>query len=199
MDDPNTAGRCERFPGSEYPSSLPACAMVRAVLSAGPSSAPDWVGFQNLYDTARGIIDHGECPSLVRSLRRDFIPISGNRRDDTSPPRYAHILGVWRSAVFRWKPGIGIAASFSMQRRMLGVVPSPVSVCRFCLDWITVPYILLLVCVIQILHLRNQLDGYPYDLIIEFVGDWCLALTFHAGGQNYASGLSDSNSFASEN
>ena len=57
LDDPNTAVRCEPFPGSECPSSLPACATVRAVLSAGPSGAPDWVGFQDLYDTARGIID----------------------------------------------------------------------------------------------------------------------------------------------
>ena len=32
LDDPNTAVRCEPFPGSEYPSSLPACATVRAVL-----------------------------------------------------------------------------------------------------------------------------------------------------------------------
>ena len=48
LDDPNTAGRCEPFPGSEYPSSLPACATVRAVLSAGPSGAPDWVGCQDL-------------------------------------------------------------------------------------------------------------------------------------------------------
>ena len=41
LDDPNTAVRCETFPGSEYPSSLPACATVRAVLSAGPSDASD--------------------------------------------------------------------------------------------------------------------------------------------------------------
>ena len=34
LDDPNTAVRCETFPGSEYPSSLPACATVWAVLSA---------------------------------------------------------------------------------------------------------------------------------------------------------------------
>ena len=32
LDDPNTAVRCETFPGSEYPSSLPACATVRAGL-----------------------------------------------------------------------------------------------------------------------------------------------------------------------
>ena len=83
------------------------------------------------------------------------------------------------------------------QRRLSAVVPSPVSACRFCLDWITVPYILLLVCVIQIFHLHNQLDGYPYDLMMEFVGDWCLALTFHAGGQNYGSGSSYCHSFAS--
>ena len=57
LDDPNTAVRCGLFPGSEPPCSLPAYAMVRAVLSAGPSGASDWVGFQDLYDTARGIID----------------------------------------------------------------------------------------------------------------------------------------------
>ena len=57
LDDPNTAVRCEPFPGSESSCSLPACATVRAVLSAGPSGAPNWVGFQDLYDTARGIFD----------------------------------------------------------------------------------------------------------------------------------------------
>ena len=62
LDDPNTAVRCEPFPGSEYPSSLPVCATVRAVLSAGPSRAPDWVGFQDLYDTA--------CQRDHRPLRR---------------------------------------------------------------------------------------------------------------------------------
>ena len=61
MDDPNTAVRCEMFPGSEYPSSLPACATVRAVLSARPSDASDWIGYQDIYDAARGIIDLGSA------------------------------------------------------------------------------------------------------------------------------------------
>ena len=113
LDDPHTAGRCEPFPGSEYPSSLPACAMVRAVLSAGPSGAPDWVGFQDLYITARGSIDHCECLTFVRPLRRDGFPIRGTKRDDTSSPCYAQILGVRRSAVFRWKPGIWLTATSS--------------------------------------------------------------------------------------
>ena len=110
LDDPNTAMRCEPFPGSEYPFSLPACATVRDVLSAGPSGAPDWVGFQDLYDTARG-----------------------TKRDDTSTPHYVQILGVRRSAVYRWKPGIWFAAasySVSGRRRMSGVAPAPVSPCR---------------------------------------------------------------------
>ena len=47
LDDPNTAVWCELFPGSESLCSLP----------AGPSGASDWVGFQDLYDTAGGIID----------------------------------------------------------------------------------------------------------------------------------------------
>ena len=40
-------------------------------------------------------------------------------------------------------------------------------------------------CVIQILPLHNQLGGYLYDLMIEFVGDWCCAKTFHDGGLNF--------------
>ena len=68
---------------------------------------------------------------------------------------------------------------------MSGVVLSPVLACRSRLDsdYCSCPL---------------ELDGYPYDLMLEYVGDWCLALTFHAGGQNYVSGSSDSNSFAFE-
>ena len=44
-------------PGSESPWSLPGCATVRALLSAEPSSASDWVGFEDLYHTPRGITD----------------------------------------------------------------------------------------------------------------------------------------------
>ena len=58
---------------------------------------------------------------------------------------------------------------------MSGVVASPVSACRACLDWITVPYILLLVCVIQILHLHNQPDGHS-----EYEVGWCLVLCKHS-------------------
>ena len=132
LDDPNTAVRCEPFPGSEYPD-LPACATVRAVLSAGPSGAPDWVGFQDLYDTARGIIYLCECPIFVRPLRRDDFPIRGTKRDDTSSPRYVQILRVRRSAMYRWKPDLCIAAaSYSGpgRRKMSGVAPAPVSECH---------------------------------------------------------------------
>ena len=172
MNDPNTAGWCEPFPGSEYPSSLPACATVRAVLSAGPSGAPNWVGCQDIYDTAREITYLFNCHIFVRPLRCDDFPIRRIRRDDTSSPHYAQILGVRRSAVFRWKPGIRIAASsYSAlrQRRMSGVVPSPVLACRSRLDsdYCSCPL---------------ELDDYPYDLMMEFVGGWCLALTLHAGG-----------------
>ena len=48
------------------------------------------------------------------------------------------ILGVRRSAVYRWKPGIWIAAaSYSVpgKCRMSGVVLAPVSACRSCLDY----------------------------------------------------------------
>ena len=84
---------------------------------------------------------------------------------------------VQRSAVFRWKPGIRIAASsYSAlrHRRMSGVVPSPVSAFRsrsddeYCSEVISLPRS---DCVIQLLPLHYQLDGYPYDLMMEFVGD----------------------------
>ena len=101
LDDPNTAVRCETFPGSEYPASLPACATFRAVLSAGPADASDWVGYQDLYDAAGGIIDlcsaHDPGEGRVIAVRTAGLSVQ--------------ILGVRRSAVFRWKPGIRIATS----------------------------------------------------------------------------------------
>ena len=108
-----------------------------------------------------------------------------------------------RFAVYRWKPGLCIAAaSYSGpgRRKMSGVTPAPVSACRTrsdyvcCSGWVSLPRS---VCVIQIRLLHNHLDSYPYDLMIEFVGDWCLTLTFYAGGQNYGSGSSYSHSSAS--
>ena len=203
LDDPNTAVQFEPFPGSQYPSSLPACETVRAVLSAGPSGASDWVGFQDLYDTARGIIDLCECPIFVRPLRCDDFPIGGTKRDDTSTPRYVQILGVRRSAVYRWKPGIWFAAaSYSVpgRRRVSGVAPAPVSPCRsrsdneYCSGGISLPRS---DCVIQLLPLSYQLDGYSYDLMMEFVGDGCFALTLHAGGLDFGSGSLYCHSFAS--
>ena len=129
VDTPNTVGRCEPFPGSEYPSCLPACATVRLVLSAGPSGASDRVGCQDLYDTAGGITYLCISHSLVRPFRSDDSPIRRIRRYETratSPPRYAQVFGVRRSAVFRWKPGIGIMQPF-VGVGCRGVVPSPFS------------------------------------------------------------------------
>ena len=127
VDVSNSAGPCELFPGSESLCSLPACATFRSILSAGPSDASDWVGFQDLYDTAGGIIDL--CNSRDPGGGRVIIV----RTAESS----VQILGVRRSAVFRWKPGIRIAAaSYSAlhHRRMSGVVLSPVSACRSRLD-----------------------------------------------------------------
>ena len=79
------------------------------------------------------------------------------------------ILGVRRSAVYRWKPGIWIATSspsVSGLRGISGVVPAPVSSCRSCLDCDccsegnSFPQS---DCVIQILPLHNQPDGHSYD------------------------------------
>ena len=91
VDVPNTAGRCELFPGSESLCSLLACATVRSVLFAGPSGASDWVGFQDLYDTAGGIID------LCKA--RD--PGGGRVITVWTAESSVQILGVRRSAVFR--------------------------------------------------------------------------------------------------
>ena len=137
VDNPNNVSRCEPFPGSEYPSSLLVCATVRLVLSAGPSDASDWVGCQDLYDTAGGITYLCISHSLFRPFRSDDSPIRRIRRYETSSPRYAQVIRVRQSAVFRWKPGIRItASSYSAlrQRRMSGVVPSLFSACRLHVD-----------------------------------------------------------------
>ena len=121
MDTPDSVGRCEPFPGSEYPMSLPACATVRLVLSAGPSGVSDWVGSQDLSHTAGGIIylciDH----SLIGPIGSDDSPIRRSRRYESNPPRYAQVGGVRRSAAYRWKPGIGITASSCSDLRRRGM------------------------------------------------------------------------------
>ena len=111
VDTPYTVDRCKPFPGSGYPSSLPECSMVWLVLSAGPSGASDWVGNQDVYDTAGGIISLWIGHSLVRPFCSDDSPIRRIRRYDTNPPRYVQVSGLRRSAAYRWKPGIGITAS----------------------------------------------------------------------------------------
>ena len=56
---------------------------------------------------------------------------------------------------------------------MSGVATAPVSACRsrsdyeYCSGGISLPRS---DCVVQLLPLHYQLDGYPYDLMIEFVG-----------------------------
>ena len=57
LGDPITAAWCEQYPGSESPWSLPVCVAVRLILSAGPSGASDWVGFEDICSTAGGILD----------------------------------------------------------------------------------------------------------------------------------------------
>ena len=167
LDDPNTAVWCEPFLGSESPSSLPACATVRAVLSAGPSGAPDWVGFQDLYDTARGIFDlcnaRGPGGGRVRTVwtAESFMQVS------TCTQQIAP--GLWIAAASYSGPG---------HCRMSGVAPALVLACcsrsdyEYCARGISLPRS---DCVVQLLLLHYQLDSYPYDLMIEFVGDWCFA------------------------
>ena len=161
LSDPNTAAWCEQYPGSESPWSLPGCATVQALLSTGPSGASDWVGFEDLYHPAGGIID----------LCNSRGPGGGRVITVWTAELSVQILGVRRSAVYRWKPGIRIAAaSYSVpgQCRMSGVVPSPVSACRSCLDYECCPGGIKLPrsdCVIQNLHLHNQPDSHSYDRV----------------------------------
>ena len=96
-------------------------------------------------------------------------PGAGRMITDWTAELSVQILGVRRSAVYRWKPGIWMAASspsVSGIRRMSGVVPAPVSSCCSCLDCEccsggnSFPRS---DCVIQILPLHNQPDSHSYD------------------------------------
>ena len=101
MDTPDSVGRREPFPGSEYPSSLPACATVWLVLSAGPSGASDWVGFQ---DPDVAVIE-------IFDLCNARDPGGGRVSTVWTAESFMQTLGVRRSAVYRWKPGLCIAAA----------------------------------------------------------------------------------------
>ena len=163
LEDPSTAVRHDPYPGSEFLCDLPACATVQAVPSAGPSGASDWVGLQDIYVSAREIFD------LCNA--RD--PGGGRVTILWTAESWMRLLGVRRSAVYRWK------------RKISGVAPAPVSVCCShseyvcCSGGVTVPRS---DCVIQLLLLHKQLDSELYDLMMEFVGGWYFTLTFHAGG-----------------
>ena len=78
----------------------------------------DWVGNQDVYG---GIIYLWIGHSLVRPFRLDDSPIRRIWRYDTNPPRYAQVSRVRRSAAYRWKPGIGIAASSCSALRRHGM------------------------------------------------------------------------------
>ena len=121
LEDPNTAIRHEPFPGSESPCDLPAYA-IQAVPSAGPSDASDWVDLQDIYISVKEIFD--------RYNARD--PGGGRVTTLWTAESLMRLLGVRRSAVFRWKPGLRIvAASYSGpgRRKISGVALAPVSVC----------------------------------------------------------------------
>ena len=95
--------------------------MVRLALSAGPYGASDWVGNQDVYDTAGGIISLWIGRSPVGPFRTDASLIRRIRIYDTNLPRYVHVSGLRRSAAYRWKPGIGTAASSCSALRRHGM------------------------------------------------------------------------------
>ena len=76
---------------------------VQLSFSAGPYSAAHWVGFGDLRSAAGGIL--GLCTSHGLGGGR----VITDRTVESSVP----ILGVWWSAVYRWKPGIWSTASYS--------------------------------------------------------------------------------------
>ena len=127
LGDSITYARCERFPGSESPLSLPVCVAVGFGLSAGPSSTSDCVGSGDLRSAGGGVLD--SCPSHGLG--------GGRVIEDRTAELSVLILGVRRTAVYRWKPGIWFTAqssSVSGIRGNSGVGPAPVSSCRSCMN-----------------------------------------------------------------
>ena len=164
LGDPITYARCEQFPGSESPFSLPVCVAVRFGHSAGPSSISDCVGFGDLRSTNGGVLDccpsHGLGRGRVIRDRTTVMPIP--------------IFGVRRSAVCRCKPGIWFPASsssFSGVRGSSGVGPAPVSSCCSCMNCRCCsggPASSGVIVLIQILPLHDQSD----TRMMTFIGDW---------------------------
>ena len=147
-------------------------------MPAGPSDPSNWVGLQDIYISAREIFD----------LCNTRDPGGGQVTILWTAESLMRLLGVRRSAVYRWKPGLRIAAASCSgpgRRKTSGVAPAPVSVCCSHSEYVcycggaTVPRS---DCVIQLLLLHKQLDSDPYDLMMEFVGGWCFALNIHASG-----------------
>ena len=107
LDDPNTAVRCEPFPGSESPCSLPEYATVRTALSARPSGAPDWVGFQDLYVSTRDIFD-------ARGVRRSAVyrwkpgrNVMSAKRKPSDWRRERRIIRRWDCGMTSWGAELG--------------------------------------------------------------------------------------------
>ena len=111
-----------------------------------------------------GVLDrcpsHGLWRGWVIRVRSTVMPVQ--------------ILGVRRSAVYRWKPGIWFPASsssfFSGVRGGSGIGPDPVSSCRSCMNSKCCsggPASSGVVVLIQILPLHNQLDA----RMMVFIGD----------------------------
>ena len=66
LGDPISYARCEQFPGSESPFSLPECVTVRFGRSAGPSSTSDCVDFGDPRSANGGVLDCSPSHGLGR-------------------------------------------------------------------------------------------------------------------------------------
>ena len=142
------------------------CVAVRFGRSAGSSSTSDCVGFGDIHSANGEVLDC--CPS--HGLGRGRII-----RDQTTVMPVL-ILGVRRSAVYRWKPGIWFPASsssFSGDRGSSGIGPDTVSSCRSgmnCRCCSGGPVSSGVIALIQILPLHSQSD----TRMMAFIGDWLL-------------------------
>ena len=98
--------------------------------------------------------------NVPRPLRRDDFPIRGTKRDDTSTPCYVQILKSGDLLCTGGNPAYGLLPLPIQSRVIAG--------CRESLQFRRAVHVRTMSTVPEELVF---LDGYPYDLMMEFVGD----------------------------